>query len=217
MALIPEIGTISVSITDETATIPDNTTYGSPNADREDVAVYFQLWKMDSAGEETAVTITNTAPDTVETWTFTYDTDGWYKSRMVIVPNYDNAVAYTTGQAVFYSSAIYICTSPSTGNLPSNPTFWLASTNFDTITLANNVVSDYIDFVLIEYGKQCAGEAAIEWYRNRDCGNCDKLKLSESFLQKRGMVIAAQRFEAIQLFSKAEEIARKLENSCASC
>jgi hypothetical protein len=217
MALNPEIGTISTDITEEIATIPDNTSYGSPEADRSDVAVYLQVWKMNSDNEETAITITNSTPDTVENWSFTYTEDGWYKARMIIIPNYDNSTVYTAGEAVYYDGAIYIAAQASLGNLPSNPVYWTASTDFDDIVEGDNVISEYFDFVLIEYGKKCAGEAAVNWYNNQDCGNCDKLKLSESFLQKRGMVIAVQRFEAIQQYSKAETIARRLENICESC
>lgn len=220
MALDPVFGsTISTSITDETATLTDATVYGGANPARSTVAVFLELWKLDEDAAETAVTVSNSEPETVTSWSFTYTDDGWYRARMYIIEEFSIIVAYTTDDIVYYTDGnLYKAIQDSTGNLPTDTAFFELVTEYeDTVIDGNNVIAEYYDFVLVEYGKKCAGDANAEWARQQDCGSCDKLKLTESFLKKRGLVIAIQRFAAISQFSKAEELARKLETTCESC
>lgn len=217
MALSPNISTLTFSSDADTATITDNTVYGlSGNPARNTLAVYLELWKMASDSTSEAITVDNTDPENVTSWDFDSSDDGWYKARIYIVPEFDIATAYTTGQAVYYNAALYICIANSTGNLPSN-TLFFSSSSLTGIASASNITTAYQDYLVIEHGKKCAGDAAGEWYKAKDCSNCDKADLMSSMLQKRAMVIAAQRFASISQYNKAEEIARKLETTCESC
>ena len=219
MALDLIISSISYNSDATEATIPDNTVYGSPNADREDVAVFLLLWKMDEDENETEVEIDNDSPDTVTEWTFDSSTDGWYKAQIIVIPNWDILTAYTVGQVVYYTNgSIYICILNSTGNLPTNTTYFSPIEITDTdITEADNVTSEYQDYLVIEQGKICAGEAAADWYKEQDCSNCKKTDFASSMFKKRAMIIAAQRYAAISLYAKAEAVTRKLETACESC
>jgi hypothetical protein len=57
--------------------------------------------------------------------------------NLVYTGDYNNATTYTTSQAVRYNNNIYYCISTTTGNLPTNTTYWslfLNPTNILTIS-----------------------------------------------------------------------------------
>jgi hypothetical protein len=219
MALVSALSALSFSSDADTATITDAVVYGGANPLRAAVAVFIEGWKMDADSESTAITITNTAPDSATTWTFESDEDGWYKVRQYIIPNWNILTAYTTGQVVYYTNGnVYRAIASSTGNLPTNTTYFTeVEFNDATVDDANNVITGYKDYLVIEHGKKCAGEAVAAWSKDEDCGSCKKVELMASWLQKDALVYAAERFAAISLFNKAEAIARKLETYCESC
>ena len=218
MALSPDISSIAFNSDATEATITDSTTYGGLNDDRSEVVVYLQVWKMDEDEVETAVTVDNDDPENVTSWTFDSSTDGWYRALITIIPEWVSG-NYAAGNVVYYNGTLYESILLGVGNpLPTNVTYF-SPIEFDDEGIINgdNVAYDYQDYLVIEQGKICAGEAASEWFKSKDCSNCDKLKLAESMLQKRGMILAAQRFAALSLYSKAEAIVRQLEIDCESC
>lgn len=219
MALTINIGTVTYNSDGTEAVITDTTTYGSPNIARADAYVYLQLWKMDEDEVETVVEVDNDEPESASTWTFDSSTDGWYRALLKVIPEWVSG-NYTVGQVVAYSDGnLYISILNGVGNpLPTNLTYF-SPIEFDDedIIEADNVEYAYEDYLVIEQGKLCAGEAAAEWFKSKDCSNCDKVKFAESMFQKRALVITAQRYAMIDLFVKAEQIARKLETSCESC
>lgn len=219
MALDPIINQLTFSADSETGTITDSTVYGTGgNPARNTLAVFLELWKMDKDSNETSITIDNTDPENVTSWDFDSSTDGWYRARVWIIPEFNILTAYTIGQVIYYpsTSTVYIVTANGTGNLPTNTSFF-SPTTFNASSSANNITTEYQDYLVIERGLKCAGEATGKWYKNKNCGNCDKIDLMAQFLQKRAMVIAAQRFAGINLYPKAEEVVRKLEIACESC
>lgn len=218
MALNPIITSLSFNSDATIGTITDDTVYGGAEALRSAVDVYLQLWKMDENEVETVVTINNSTPDTATSWTFNSSTDGWYKALITIIPEWV-AGNYTVGQVVSYNDSLYISILLGVGNpLPTNTTYFspIAYTS-TTILSANNITYEYQDYLIIEQGKICAGEAAAEWFKAQDCSDCDKIDFASSMFKKRAMVIAAQRFAALSLYIKAEQIARRLETDCESC
>ncbi len=219
MALVPTPASqLSYNTDASEATFTDDTAYGGANPDRNEVAVYIEIWKVDSAGVTTVVELPNLDPDTADEWTFNSEIDGHYKVLMYIIENYSGGTAYVTDDVVYYSGLLYKAIQATTGNLPTNITYWeLVEELSDTIEDGNNVLTTYKDYLVIEHGKKCAGDAAVDWSRDSDCGACGKLDLASKALQRRLMVIAAQRFATINLYNKAEAIARKLETACASC
>lgn len=57
---------------------------------------------------------------------------------------YDNATAYVLDDIVFYQGSMYRCTAASTGNLPTNASFWLTYTaSFNWRGLFNNTATAY--------------------------------------------------------------------------
>lgn len=218
MALNPIITSLSFNSDATEGTITDSTVYGGAEYDRNEVFTYLQLWKMDEDEVETVVTVDNDSPDTASTWSFDSATDGWYRALITIIPIWVSG-NYSVGQVVSYNGDLYISILLGVGNpLPSNTTYF-TPIDFDDedILDANNIVYEYQDYLVIEQGKICAGEAAAEWFKAQDCSDCDKLDLASSMFKKRAMVIAAQRFAALSLYVKAEQIARRLETDCESC
>lgn len=218
MALSPDISTLTFNSDATEATITDSTTYGGVELDRNEVAVYLQLWKMDEDEVETVQTIDNDDPENATTWTFDSSTDGWYKALITIIPIWVSG-NYAAGNIVYYSGTLYESILLGVGNpLPTDVTYF-TPIDFDDIGViaGDNVTYEYEDYLVIEQGKICAGEAAAEWFKAQDCSNCDKISFASSMFKKRAMVIAAQRFAALDLYTKAEAIARKLETDCESC
>lgn len=211
--------TLSTPIFDlaqETITISDSTTYTSPV--RNTLAVYFQVYKMDKDSNETELAVTtNAVPATASQWVFSMALDGWYKVRTITLPQYNPATAYAANNIVYYNGLLYKVLQSSTGNLPTNPTYFEVITIDGAAVVGNNLTIEYFDYVFVEYGKICAGDAVGAWANSSSCGGCSKTDLMASWLKKDAMVYAIERFYAISQFSKAEEIARELENACESC
>ena len=218
MALNPIITSLSFNSDATEGTITDTTVYGGAEFDRNEVAVYLQLWKMDEDEEETVQTIDNDEPDTNTTWVFDSETDGWYRALITIIPNWVSG-NYAAGNVVYYNGDLYESILLGVGNpVPTNPTYF-SPIDFDDedILEGDNITYEYQDYLVIEQGKICAGTAAADWYKEQDCSNCKKTDFASSMFKKRALVIAAQRFAALNLYSKAEEVARKLEILCESC
>lgn len=218
MALDPVLSSLSFSTDADTATITDNTVYGGANPARNITAVYLELWKMDKNGDDTPVVVSNALPETVTSWTFDSSLDGWYKARIYLIPEFDVLTSYDENDVVYYNGILYRAVQTTLGNLPTNATYFAIIDLEDTAIDGNNVIAEYKDYLVIEHGKMCAAKATAAWYKDKDCSNCNKQDLLASFLQKRGMVIAAEVFAyTLNLYNKAEDIARKLENACESC
>lgn len=213
----PVLSSLSYNSTGTIATVSDSTTYTSPA--RNELAVFIEVWKMDEDGDETALSVSNSAPLTVTSWTFDSSIDGWYKARLYITVLYDSGTSYSEGDVVYYPStqALYISlVDNNLGNAVTNGSFW-STVSLSNITSSDNVDSEYFDYIVIEQGKACAGKSAGDWARSTDCGSCNKIDLASKVLRTRAYVLAAQRFESISQYSKGEQIARELENFCESC
>lgn len=65
---------------------------------------------------------------------------------------YDNAVGYAAEDIVFYQGSWYRCTATSTGNLPTNASFWTAyTTSFNWRGLFNNTATAYAVGDVVKY------------------------------------------------------------------
>jgi hypothetical protein len=200
----------------ETITISDATTYTDPT--RESLALYFQVYKMDEDSNETEIVVTADAdPDTVTQWTFAMTIDGWYKGKITIIEDFELLINYVVDNVVFYEGGLYQNIQASSGILPTDEDYFTPISFTIASTTGNNLTLEYFDFVFVEYGKICAGNAVGAWANSSNCGACSPVDLMASWLQRDAMVYAIERFYAISQFSKAEELARKLENLCESC
>jgi len=94
--------TETIDSVSETITITDTTVYDSPL--RASVGVFLGVYKVDSRGGLTPITLAPDAenPSDVTSWTFPYNADGHYKIYHIAVPEY-SAGEYAAGDVVYDS------------------------------------------------------------------------------------------------------------------
>lgn len=158
--------TLAIATTRTTATITDDTVYGTGgNPARSAVGVFMTGYKVDIEGEETALTVTSddSDPETDSVWTITLTDDGRYKFPFVIIPDFDSSATYAQYDAVFQPSTNKVYRSKSAGNTSDTLTdtvFWeeiadpsdLAN-NKDTSTESENITSQVYVRVLSPNGQ----------------------------------------------------------------
>lgn len=228
MALVADLEKTAVSADGTLTTWTDNTVYGGANPDRNAVAVYFTVYKVDEDLEETAVTVQSFDPETASTFVSTNGVDGRYKAYFIIVDYYAGGttyerydLAYDAAGNTFYE---YINSTPAAGIDVSNAAYWSAIAdptsviqNVGTASESGNVVYQVVETILYYATSKCYSVATIEDAKN-SCGNgdcddcgCGDLQKIDSLLQ--GMRIA----DAYQLYTEGERLARQAEKFCADC
>ena len=71
--------------------------------------------------------------------------------NLVFLGDYDNSRSYAVGSGIFYNNSIYYCISPSTGNLPTDPTFWsLFLSNSGILVSSSPPLSPYVGQIFID-------------------------------------------------------------------
>lgn len=55
-------------------------------------------------------------------------TDGWYSLRVLDIASYSGVTPYVINDIVFYSTGFFVCIGNTTGNLPTNITYWTPMT-----------------------------------------------------------------------------------------
>lgn len=132
LAVLTSISNVSADLL--TADLVDNTVYGTPNADRDDLAAYLYLYKRNAQQEDTAVIIDNTSPLTATRWSFSLAGDGWYRAILFLFPVW-TAGAYVADNCVYHSGSYYKANT-STTETPG------AGSEWDLITDILNEVLD---------------------------------------------------------------------------
>jgi hypothetical protein len=98
--------TTTISLVTDTGTIVDSSVYSSPT--RVTCGVYVKAYKTEYDGNKLALaTVGNTAdPNTDSSWTFPYNSDGWYKIAYMAIPDYVTpGTPYNLYDAVFDPAA----------------------------------------------------------------------------------------------------------------
>lgn len=128
MAITKDLSGLVFDTTEETATLTDGSTYTSPA--RSACAVFVKAYKVDHAGNRTALTTTGDDgdPETDNVWTWDYTADGWYQIFYVAVPDFAVA-SYDQYDAVFRPSngAVYRAKQSATITTEAdlaNTTYW---------------------------------------------------------------------------------------------
>lgn len=133
-------------------TINDNSAWGSgANPAKTDRASYLLLSQNDKDGVRTYLSVVNTDPLNVLSWTFTSAQDGWHQATLLVFKKWDNATAFTAdNNAVYYASTskFYKCIQGNTNVAPdsgSGPDNWEEITDFTLIQqgFTNVDVTDY--------------------------------------------------------------------------
>jgi hypothetical protein len=127
----------AIATTRESWTLTDDSTFTDPV--RSGCAVYVQSYKMDYNNNATELTTTgdDAAPETDSSWVITYDSDGWYKTYYVSIPDFNSATTYAIYDAVYSGGVVYRSKANSnTTDTLSDTTWWEVIE--DPATLANN-------------------------------------------------------------------------------
>lgn len=202
-------------------TYTDNTVYGGANPARADVAVYLTSEKIKAdTTVDYEVTIDSYNPESATTFTFDIETDGWYKAKYVIIPDYDNGTAYVQYDAVYSGGVVYRALAGTTGNAPPNASFWeVISTPTSLIdndggaTESANIAFQIKQDIIYPFSKTCYGDKTAEAALDC-CSTCDRTEKVLDYeyigVLVDGMDVANQR----GLYSKGEKIALKALEFC---
>lgn len=165
MALTIDLA-LAISSDRTTATITDNTVYGTGgNPARSAVGVFLTAYKVDVDGNETALTVSSddSDPETDSVWTVTLDEDGYYKFPFVIISDFDDTDTLALYDAVFNPSDNKVYRSKTASNTEdtlTNTTYYEEITdpsdlanNKDTATESANITSQLYVRVLSPNGQ----------------------------------------------------------------
>lgn len=216
----------SIASTRTSWVLSDLTTYGTGgNPARAAVGVFVQSFKMSYENEETELTVegNNDDPETDSSWTITYDTDGWYKTDFVIIPDYA-AGTYAIYAAVFDPATNNVYRSKTNGNTESdltNTTFWelitepaLLAENKDTATESLNITSVVYQRVFSATSQYTFANLLSEQCMCTDCDEDESLRNYNIFAQWLDAVaIADSRSEVLD----GELICRRIQSKFIDC
>lgn len=145
MALTPSLS-IAIESDRESGVLTDDTVYGTGgNPARADIRVFATGYKVSADLSEEALTMTSNTGDaqTVSSWTFNIDLDGWFKYLFVGVAEYAGGTTYALYDAVFDPADDAVYRSKQAGNLGnalSDTAWWEVIT--DPSSLAENEGED---------------------------------------------------------------------------
>lgn len=225
MALDIELS-VSVSADIETATIIDNTVYGTGgNPARADLRVFVAGYKVDLEGNQTDLGLESNDgdPQTDSQWVWDYTIDGYHRFYYVAIPEYNIGTSYSQYDAVFGPSNI-VYRSLQNGNIGNalvNTAFWEVIS--DPASLANNegesnesenITSLIYLRVLRPISQQTYGNDISESCACTDCSDTKIIPPYNKFsILLNGAAIADSRQEVL----KGELICRKIQSLFIDC
>ncbi len=191
------------------------------NPSRSDFANYFSIDKMNSDSTVNYAIVPQAYdPVTAVLYNFSVTVDGWYRSRLLLVPNYDNAVAYDQYDIVYLSGVVYRATASVTGNPPPNASFWEVVTdpitiidNAGSVTESGNAFYVIKDDVIYPFAKTCFGNKTEE--ADCDCG-CDRSEKVLAYEQAGVFVDQLNVANQRQKYSAGERISISAAEFCGS-
>lgn len=230
MALIPNIYKDSSPEDGSYNVIGDHTVYGTPNDDRNEVAVFLTAYKIDVSLEETALIVEAFDPETATEFRVTNTVDGRYRYYFIIAPLYNIAieykkydVVYSTVEETFYE---YVNDTPSTGSSVTDLSYFKEVTDptvkirdVGTEAESDNIVYQVYELINGYNTAKCYALAVIEAAKdcscNSDCG-CDS-KCNKALKKIRTLRAVMTVANARQMYMEGEKAARQAEKYCNDC
>lgn len=217
---------ISISSDRETTTLTDQTIYGSPNPARSALRVFVSLQKMDVDNTGTAVPLTASPndPETVTSWSWVTQADGWNKFYYVAIPAYAGGTTYAIYDAVYDSATDLVYRSLSNGNVGnalSNVTFWEPIT--DPASLANNEgeTNESLNITSLIYQRVLTFNSQYEYAvligQNCACTDCDDSEITPPYNLFSLLLNGAIKADQWSEFIKGEQICRKIQSKFFEC
>lgn len=153
-------------------TTPD---YGGGNPARADAANYLLWAKLDENGNRTFSNPNFGDVLSIMSWNVTTLVSGWYQRMLMRIQFYSGATAYVPqiesggvvsqyASIVYYGTTnkVYKCIVATTGNLPTNTTYWEEVTDLSTIIANTNVSTTITD----TYVRSTVDEKMKNLYKN---------------------------------------------------
>lgn len=231
MALIANLVRTQISDDGLVSVWTDQTVYGSPNPDRNQVAVYLTAFKVDSNQVESPLTTIIFDPEVATTFTTANDVDGWYKYYFIIVNNWLIGTVYNRYDVVWDTTTNkfyqYINSAPSSGNavtdtihfsVLADPT--VVINDVGTSEAPGNIAYQVINKILTVDTSQCYLKLAARNAKENcgdggDCG-CES-KVAKNLMKVRNL-FTNMGFDELQgKFIQGEKNARLAEKYCSDC
>ncbi len=230
MALTANLVRTAVTADGTETTWTDQTVYGSPNPNRNQVALYLTAYKMDSNQESSVLIVDSFDPEVVTSFVTDNDVDGWYQYRFVIVNNWLIGTTYNRYDVVwsptenaFYQ---YINVTPSAGNLVTDPVYFIEIDDptgliddLGTEQAPGNLVYQVINKILSYETAICylklSSKYAKENCASGDCG-CDS-PAYKTLIKIRTLFYNLTFDEVQGKFIQGEKNARLAEKYCSDC
>jgi hypothetical protein len=155
-------------------------------------------------------------------WTVNNAISGWYERMLLRVQNYDNGESYVEQQssggvitqypsAVYYATTnkFYKCTAPSTGNAPTDTSFWSEITDLSTLIDNPNIEIEITDTYVNGQAAECVSD---KFTGIAGCG-CDNKENKQAYYLN-GLMIAADSAVLQGNYNEMERIIREVESLC---
>lgn len=218
--------TLAISSDRETTTLTDATVYGGANPARNTLRVFMSLQKMDvdSVGTVVALTASPNDPETVTSWSWTTQPDGWLKFYYVAIPAYGVGTTYAIYDAVYDSATDLVYRSLSNGNLGnalSNVTFWEPIS--DPAALANNEgeANESLNITSLIYQRVLTFNSQYEYAvligGNCACTDCDDDEIIPPYNLFSLLLNGAIKADQWSEFVKGEQICRTIQSKFFAC
>lgn len=208
----------------------DDTVYGSPNVNRNQVAISLTAYKVDEDLVETALDIDAFDPETVTGFTTTNGDDGWHKYYFIIIDNWLIGTTYNQYDVVWSTSLNkwyqYINASSTSGHAVTETAYFTEATD-PTAFIADagtdeepgNIVYQVINKVISYQSSICFNKAAALYAKQcceDDCDDCDT-RLGRLYNKIVTLYTNLAINETTGQYLLGEQNARVLENYCDDC
>lgn len=212
----------------------DDTVYGAPNLNRNQVAVFLTAYKVDIDQVESPLVVQGFDPEIATEFITENSLDGWYKYYFAIVENWLIGTTYSrydlvwdTVTELFYE---YVNATPTAGNAVTDTTYFAPVSdptskiaNVGTATESGNLIYAIVQKIFDYATAACYVTLATRIAKDNcggDCGDgCDGCNSRESKLFKkiRSLLTSMRLDEAQELWFAGERAARLAEKYCDDC
>lgn len=210
-------------------TVTDTTAdYGQGGVEARGDAANYLLWsKTDQDGNRV---FTNPDPGdvlTIMNWSVSTLVDGWYQGILVRIQPYNNGSNYVPEQksgdiVTQYASIVYYpatnknyqCIAASTGNLPTNTSFWEEVPNLSLILTNTNIQVKIVDFYTHPRASRCVSSKFAK-LDDQTCQN-DNGKSRNFAYYLRSLLVSADSEFLQGNPEEMEKIIRQLESKCST-
>lgn len=191
LAVLTDIEDASSDLT--TAVLVDLTVFGGANPARNTLAAYLYLYKRDASQTDTPVTVDNSSPLTVTSWSFALAGDGWYRAILFYFPIW-SAGSYVANNCVYYNGAYYKANTSTSATPGSSPNWTLITDILGTVlnlSSSNVTVGQTNNFTTAILEAGVLGDMLQDLGPNIRSGKCRDINQAANVLYGEGLLDSA--------------------------